>query len=151
MTFHMLQVRRCMQMNGAAGQVRGTRQYWGAVMIYPLGVAATAPQCLPSSARVCGLPAPAPMPQPAPPCPSLLRRRPPTPAPNPQAVRYRSAYDCLRQLLRSPGGGLAALYRGCAANCLKTSIGAPIHFIMYDAIKAGIQAVDPTTGVSSPL
>eukprot|EP00198_Chlamydomonas_reinhardtii_P005262 XP_001694598.1 mitochondrial substrate carrier [Chlamydomonas reinhardtii] len=68
-----------------------------------------------------------------------------------QAVRYRSAYDCLRQLLRSPGGGLAALYRGCAANCLKTSIGAPIHFIMYDAIKAGIQAVDPTTGVSSPL
>ncbi|KAG2432586.1 hypothetical protein HXX76_008930 [Chlamydomonas incerta] len=68
-----------------------------------------------------------------------------------QAVRYRSAYDCLRQLLRSPGGGLAALYRGCAANCLKTSIGAPIHFVMYDAIKAGIQAVDPTTGVSSPL
>ncbi|KAG2454149.1 hypothetical protein HYH02_001185 [Chlamydomonas schloesseri] len=68
-----------------------------------------------------------------------------------QAVRYVSAYDCLRQLLRSPGGGVAALYRGCAANCLKTSIGAPIHFIMYDAIKAGIQALDPTTGVSSPL
>ncbi|PNH12350.1 hypothetical protein TSOC_000712 [Tetrabaena socialis] len=67
-----------------------------------------------------------------------------------QAVRYASASDCLRQLLRSHGG-LRALYRGCLTNCLKTSVGAPVHFIMYDAIKSGVQALDPTTGVSSPL
>ncbi|GLI65280.1 hypothetical protein VaNZ11_008772, partial [Volvox africanus] len=47
-----------------------------------------------------------------------------------QAVRYASATDCLRQLLRSHGG-VRALYRGCLTNCLKTSLGAPVHFIMY--------------------
>ncbi|GIM04015.1 hypothetical protein Vretimale_8654 [Volvox reticuliferus] len=67
-----------------------------------------------------------------------------------QAVRYASATDCLRQLLRSHGG-VRALYRGCLTNCLKTSLGAPVHFIMYDAIKSAVQAMDPTTGVASPL
>ncbi|GIL56625.1 hypothetical protein Vafri_11963 [Volvox africanus] len=67
-----------------------------------------------------------------------------------QAVSYTSATDCLRQLLRSHGG-VRALYRGCLTNCLKTSLGAPVHFIMYDVIKSAVQAMDPTTGVASPL
>ncbi|GFR50815.1 hypothetical protein Agub_g13090, partial [Astrephomene gubernaculifera] len=62
-----------------------------------------------------------------------------------QAVYYASASDCLKQLLRNHGG-VRALYRGCLTNCLKTSLGAPVHFVMYDAIKSAVQALDPTTG-----
>ncbi|KAG2487872.1 hypothetical protein HYH03_013585 [Edaphochlamys debaryana] len=66
------------------------------------------------------------------------------------AVSYQSAWHCAATLVRSHGG-IRALYRGCLTNALKTSLGAPVHFIMYDALKSAVQALDPTTGVSSPL
>lgn len=66
-----------------------------------------------------------------------------------QAVRYASAWDCARKL--AAAGGWRALYRGVGVNSVKTLLGVPVQFVMYDAIKSAVQALDPTTGVSSPL
>lgn len=66
-----------------------------------------------------------------------------------QGERYAGGIDCFIKLLRSQGP--AALYRGCLANSCKTMLGAPIQFVMYDLIKSTMQALDPTTGVTSPL
>lgn len=62
---------------------------------------------------------------------------------------YRGALHCAYEVLRKEGFG--ALYRGCMVNVGKTLLGAPIQFMTYDLIKSGLQAVDPTTGVTSPL
>lgn len=46
------------------------------------------------------------------------------------SIRYSSALDCVRRMLREEGG-VAALYRGASISILKTIPGAAIQVCVY--------------------
>lgn len=59
------------------------------------------------------------------------------------------ALDCARQMLRTEG--FSSFYRGCFVNCLRTTPGMALQFVAYDLIKVGVNKIDPTAGMASPL
>eukprot|EP00983_Pelagomonas_calceolata_P085218 1156509-Pelagomonas_calceolata.AAC.3 len=66
------------------------------------------------------------------------------------SMRYKSALDCVRSMLRKEGG-VASLYNGARISILKTIPGAAIQFVAYDLIKTTVAMVDPTTGITPPI
>ncbi|KAF5835356.1 mitochondrial carrier [Dunaliella salina] len=66
------------------------------------------------------------------------------------SMRYKSALDCVRTMLREEGG-VASLYKGARISILKTIPGAAIQFVAYDLIKTTVAMVDPTTGITPPI
>lgn len=57
--------------------------------------------------------------------------------------------DCVRQMMRTEG--ISSFYRGCLVNCLRTTPGMALQFVAYDLIKVGVNKIDPTAGMASPL